>query len=300
LTIPVSNSPATDLPLLVVKASSNRGVAALDNGALLEFPFRRRSGRPLPGDRITLDSAGALDSIESRKNVFGRGDERGRLKPIAANLDQVVIVIAPEPAPSRDLLHRYLAAAHIQDIEPVIVVNKADLQQPESPPFDELDGFRQLGYEIIQTRCTPEISLGSLPDRVIGHTTLLAGQSGVGKSSLLNALIPDLDIQTGALSRVTRKGIHTTTTAILHRLGAGGWVVDTPGVWEYGLWRMEPATLQRGFPEFSEFSRDCRFRNCLHQTEPGCAVHRAVENGTLFAFRHQAWLRLLAEQERLK
>jgi ribosome biogenesis GTPase / thiamine phosphate phosphatase len=300
VTIPASSKESTNEQFLVVQASSNRGVAAASSSELIEFPFRRRIGRPLPGDRITLDAAGALNSIAPRDNVFGRGDPRGRLKPIAANLDQVIIVVAPEPAPSRDLLHRYLAAANIQGVHPLIVVNKSDLDLPGTPPFNELDGFQALGYEVIRTCCTDGASLGCLPERLTGKTSLLAGQSGVGKSSLLNALIPDLDIQTGALSHVTGKGTHTTTTAILHRLVDGGWVVDTPGVWEYGLWRMEFEQLQRGFPEFTDYAGNCRFRNCRHCDEPGCAIRAASENGTLPAFRHEAWLRLLAEQERLR
>jgi len=299
VTIPASDAESTSGRLLVVQASSNRGVAASRDGDLIEFPFRRRSGRPLPGDHITLDTAGALDRIAPRENVFGRGDPRGRLKPIAANLDQVIIVIAPEPAPSRDLLHRYLAAALIQGIQSLIVLNKCDLELPQHPPFNELDELQGLGYEIIRTSCSKETALATLPARLIGRTSLLAGQSGVGKSSLLNALIPDLGVQTGALSRVTGKGTHTTTSAILHRLAAGGWVVDTPGVWEYGLWRMPTTELQRGFPEFADHAENCRFRNCSHRHEPGCAVRAAAENGDLPAFRHQAWLRLLAEQERL-
>ncbi len=296
----MSDKESSGEQFLVVQASSNRGVAAGKDGQLTEFHFRRRSGRPLPGDRITLDTADALASIAPRDNVFGRGDPRGRLKPIAANLDQVIIVIAPQPAPSRDLLHRYLAAAHIQGIRPLIIVNKTDIELPEQPPFDELDGLQSLGYEIVRTRCTDGSSLECLPTRLAGQTSLLAGQSGVGKSSLLNALIPDLDLQTGALSRVTGKGTHTTTTAILHRLPDGGWLVDTPGVWEYGLWRMEVEQLQRGFPEFADYSGDCRFRNCRHREDPGCAVRAAAESGALPAFRHEAWLRLLAEQDRLK
>ncbi len=300
MTIPASSEESTQERLLVIQASSNRGVAARRDGELVGFPFRRRSGRPLPGDRISLDAAGALDTIASRDNIFGRGDARGRLKPIAANLDQVIIVIAAEPAPSRDLLHRYLAAANIQGIQPLVVVNKWDLTLPDSAPFNELEDLGSLGYEVIWTRCTDGTSLGCLPERVAGRTSLLAGQSGVGKSSLLNTLIPDLAIQTGALSRVTGKGTHTTTSATLHRLVEGGWVVDTPGVWEYGLWAMETATLQHGFPEFARHSGSCRFRNCRHRDEPGCAIRAASENGTIPAFRHEAWLRLLAEQERLR
>src|SRR5699024_1853665 len=122
---------------------------------------------------------------------------------------------------------------------------------------------------------------------------------GVGKSSLLNALVPDLDTQTGELSHVTGKGTHTTTTATAHRYGEHAWLIDTPGVWEYGLWKMDAETLQRGFPEFSTLA-PCRFRDCRHRSEPGCAVVAAIDSGALPAFRHEAWLRLLAEQERFR
>lgn len=299
MTIPTDSHSPEDGTLLVVQAGTNHGVAADTTGDLTGFHFRRRTGRPLPGDHITLDHAGALERILPRRNSFGRGDGRGRRKAIAANLDQVLIVLAPEPAPSRDLLHRYLAAALIEGIRPLIVVNKADLSIPDQPPFSHLDELAGLGYDHIRVHCFPQANPGDLPERLSGRLSLLAGQSGVGKSSLLNALVPDLEIQTRALSRVTGKGTHTTTSVTLHRLPHAGWAMDTPGVWEYTLWAMDYTTLEKGFPEFSPHARNCRFRDCRHQHEPDCAVKRAVDAGGIPDFRHRAWLRLLAEQERL-
>jgi len=287
----------TDAPVRLLQAHGNHGVAAVD-GAFRQVHFPRRIDRPLPGDRVRIDTAGTLTGILDRSSVFGRGDGRGRFRPIAANLDRALIVIAPEPAPSRDLLHRYLTASLVCGIEPLIVVNKTDLPLPDHPPFSELDGLDELGFGIVRVRCRPEPEVASLAGLLDRGISLLAGQSGVGKSSLLNALVPDLDAQTGALSRVTGKGRHTTSSATLHRHGETAWLVDTPGVWEYGLWRMDAATLQRGFPEFSRHAANCKFRDCRHNSEPGCAVIAAVESGTVPAFRHQAWLRLLAEQER--
>jgi ribosome biogenesis GTPase len=285
--------------LRMVQAHANHGVAD-DGGELRPVHFPRRLERPLPGDRVTLDDAGTLTGIAERRNRFGRGDKRGRFRPIATNLDLAAIVIAPEPAPSRDLLHRYLAACLINRVRPLIVLNKCDLPRPETPVFEHLQGLSDLGYEVIETQCRPSARIADLLDRVDTGVTLFAGQSGVGKSSLLNALIPDLDVQTGKLSHVTGKGTHTTTTATAHRHGEAAWLIDTPGVWEYGLWKMDAATLQLGFPEFSEHAAHCRFRDCRHDSEPGCAVIDAVETGTLPAFRHAAWLRLLAEQERFR
>ncbi|RFF28677.1 MULTISPECIES: ribosome small subunit-dependent GTPase A [unclassified Wenzhouxiangella] len=282
----------------LVQAHANHGAAAVD-GELKPVHFPRRIERPLPGDLVRIDNAGTLTEVLERRNLFGRGDNRGRFRPIAANLDRAVIVIAAEPAPSRDLLHRYLAACLIREIEPLIVVNKSDLPRPEQPPFTELDQLAELGFASIEARCQPDLDVASLEARIRSGVTLLAGQSGVGKSSLLNALIPDLEARTRQLSRVTGKGRHTTTTATAHPYADGGWLIDTPGVWEYGLWKMDARTLERGFPEFSEHAAACRFRDCRHRSEPGCGVIAAVESSALPAFRHEAWLRLLAEQERL-
>lgn len=285
--------------LRMIQAHANHGVAE-DAGELRRIHFPRRLERPLAGDLIQADDAGTLTAIEQRRNRFGRGDNRGRFKPIAANLDRAVIVIAHEPAPSRDLLNRYLTACLINEVAPLIVINKRDLRRPEQPAFEALESLRGLGYDVVETQCRPSEDIDALAEAIQNGVTLFAGQSGVGKSSLLNALIPDLDTQTGRLSHVTGKGTHTTTTATAHRYRSDSWLIDTPGVWEYGLWKMDPETLERGFPEFSAHSAHCRFRDCRHRSEPGCAVIDAVASGALPAFRHEAWLRLLAEQERFR
>ncbi|MFP4278141.1 MAG: ribosome small subunit-dependent GTPase A [Wenzhouxiangella sp.] len=287
-------------PGLVVRAWANRGIAQLDQGPLVPFHFPRRLIRPLPGDRIVLDAQDSLIEVLSRKNEFGRGDARGRFRAVAANLDRAVIVIAPEPAPSPDLVHRYLAGAAIHGIEALVVVNKADLALPETGPFADLKDLAALGYRIVHTRCKPAPDLAELPDLLGAGTSLLTGQSGVGKTSLLNALVPDLDERTGTLSQVTGKGTHTTTTATVYPVSDTATIIDTPGVWEYSLWAMPPAELQRGFPEFAPLAGKCRFRDCCHNSEPGCAVRKAAENGAIPASRHAAWLRLLAEQRRLQ
>lgn len=284
----------------LVQSHANHGVALSADGRYLAVHFPRRFERALPGDFVDVDETGSVTAAPRRRNRFGRGDRRGRFRPLAANVDRAAIVIAPEPAPSRDLLHRYLAACHIQGIDALLVVNKRDLPIPSGPPFDELDALAGLGVAVHHTRCRPEPALAGL-ERVLGSgVTLLAGQSGVGKSSLLNALIPDLQARTGALSRVTGKGTHTTTSATLYPFGHEAFIIDTPGVWEYGLWRMDAEELARGFPEFASHAARCRFRDCRHRGEPGCGVIAAIEAGTLPAFRHEAWLRLLAEQERYR
>jgi ribosome biogenesis GTPase len=282
----------------ILTALGNHGLAVPDDepaSTPVEVHFRRRTGRPLAGDLVRIDDQQAVAEILPRRSTFGRGTAQGRFQPIAANLDTLLIVIAPEPAPSEDLLHRYLAAARMQDVEPVVVINKSDLPIPDAPPFSD---FEALELDVIRTRAAPPTDLADLHERLQRGIHLLAGQSGVGKSSLANALLPSLALDTGHLSRSTGKGRHTTTGSQLHPLPGGGWLVDTPGVWEYGLWTMPIEELERGFPEFRGLGR-CRFRNCTHDHEPGCAVRDAAEDGRIPACRYRAWLRLLTEQQRL-
>lgn len=302
-TVPVL--PGSDQPeslhdtLRVILALGNHGLAVPDPGSAEDQPrelrFRRNVGRPLPGDRVHVDEHGGVTAITERHSIFGRGGFRGQFQPMAANLDVLWIVLAPEPAPSVDLLHRYAAAARIQGIEPRIVVNKCDLGIPDQAPFTHLD---ELGVTVFRTSTATNEGIDAMAQSFGAGLHLLAGQSGVGKSSLANALLPDLDLQTERLSRATGKGRHTTTSARLYRTRGGGWLVDTPGVWEYGLWSMQRHELIRGFPEFAELPQ-CRFRDCSHTDEPGCAIRAAAEQGRLAETRYAAWLSLLKEQQRI-
>ena len=220
---------------------------------------------------------------------------------IAVNLDQVLVVVAPEPAPSRDLVERYLVAVHSLGMQPVLVPNKAELMADReidpANPLSRLDAYQALGYTVLETSCKTKPGTDSMIPVLEGRTSILVGQSGVGKSSLVNAIVPDLELQTGELSRVTGKGTHTTTTTMLYRLPFGGRLIDSPGVWEYGLWRMERIELETGFPEFHDLDDPCRFNDCSHRSEPGCAVRAAVEAGIIPAWRYESWLRLLEQND---
>jgi ribosome biogenesis GTPase len=287
---------------LVLVSYGNQGVVETTDGTILDCHYRRSVGRPYCGDRVMIEMEGdrpQVIDILPRVNVFARADNRQRKQVIAANLRQVLVVLAPRPEPSRDLVERYLVAAHSLDIVPVLVLNKAELMVEKSfdpeGPLSRLEAYRELGYATIETSCKVAPGISNLAPFLGDSVSILAGQSGVGKSSLVNALIPDLDLQTGALSRVTGKGTHTTTTTIMYSLPNGGRLVDSPGVWEYGLWQIDQPELTHGFIEFRPFLGQCRFNDCRHDTEPSCAIRKAVGQGRISDWRYQSYVRLLRQ-----
>lgn len=295
-----------DSAALVLVSHGNRGIVQTADGQEIEAHYRRGVGRPVCGDRVRVEAeerqTAVVSAIEPRSNTFARADGNQRMQTIAANLDHVLIVLAPEPAPSRDLLERYLVAVHSLAIEPVIVINKVErLEEDETRkvgPLSRLAEYEELGYSVVPTSCKTAPGVEGLRSVLRGHISILVGQSGVGKSSLVNHLVPDLEIQTGALSTSTGKGRHTTTSTMMYSLPVqDGRLIDSPGVWEYGLWELSRAELESGFIEFRPFLGDCRFNNCAHDSEPGCAIKAAVEAGAIKSWRHDSYKRLLAQQQ---
>lgn len=283
------------------------GVVCLEDDSLVDCKYRRQVGRPVCGDRVRItrlgETSGVVEEIHPRRNYFVRADQRQRQHVVAANLDRALIVIARRPEPSTDLVERYLLAVHSLDIEPVLVINKVDLPPPaqDGPSTNalaHLDHYRRLGYTVTETSCKAEPGVTELARALAGRTSILVGQSGVGKSSLVRQLLPDLEIQVGRLSRVTGKGTHTTTATTLYTLPDGGFLMDSPGVWEYGLWKLENEQLAHGFIEFRPYLDLCRFNDCRHASEPGCAVKGAVEDGRIAAWRYDSYLRLLEQNQR--
>lgn len=288
---------------LIISSHGNQGIAELADGRTLPCVYRRSVGRPVCGDHVLLDTAqgdsNPLNEILPRRNSFVRGQRDGSKQIMAANLDQVVIVIAPEPAPSKDLLDRYLVAVLSLGIRPLIVVNKSELlpkDVAERPaPFNRLAEYVKLGHRVVLTSCKAEPGILELRELLQDQISIVVGQSGVGKSSLLNALVPDLDLQTQALSNSTGKGRHTTTSTLMYHLPGSGRLIDSPGVWEYGLWNMDPHELMRGYPEFVRASGSCKFNNCRHLSEPDCAISAAVQAGLVPLWRLESYRRLLQQ-----
>ena len=290
---------------LVLVSYGAQGVVLLPDGETKRCKFRRRVGRPFCGDKVMVaradDASLVVESILPRKNQFVRSDERQRQHVIAANLDQVLIVVATAPLPSRDLMERYLLAVHSLGIEPVIVYNKTDLQLADNESaagatvLAHMPEYEELGYTVIRTSCKTAPGIAGLQAHLKDRTSILVGQSGVGKSSLINQLLPDLEIRTRELSTSTGKGTHTTTSTMLYEFTGGGYLIDSPGVWEYGIWKLSNNELADGFTEFKPFLGKCRFNDCVHKTEPDCEIKQAVEDGQIRDWRYQSYLRLLEQ-----
>ena len=257
--------------------------------------------RVVAGDVVELDlesqEAGAITAIRERRSVLARraaGTGATRAQPIAANVDQVLVVAAardPEPAPR--MIDRFLVIAEANQLPAFVVMNKIELDRSAGETL--VDRYRAAGYPVLLTSVKVAEGLDVLGERLRGRETVLAGQSGVGKSSLLNALEPGLKLRIGAISEKWRTGRHTTTAAELVPLAGGGYVVDTPGMREVGAWGIEPRELAWCFPEFREFLGRCRFDNCRHLNEPSCAVREARDRGMFPADRMVSYERIYEE-----
>lgn len=239
---------------------------------------------------------GVVVARGERDSVLERPDARGQLKPVAANIDQILIVFAVEPAPHANLIDRYLVAAEATGIAPVLVLNKIDLLPETGGELrDLLARYEALGYPVVSTTTEREDGLSALHARLAGRTSVFVGQSGVGKSSLIDRLLPDEELRIGALSKDSRKGTHTTTTARLYALpaAAGGELIDSPGIREFGLVHLDEQQVAEGFIEFRDHLGRCRFRDCRHRHEPGCALLEAVERGEIHPERFASYRRIV-------
>ncbi|MCX2524696.1 small ribosomal subunit biogenesis GTPase RsgA [Larsenimonas rhizosphaerae] len=254
------------------------------------------------GDRVIFragdDATGVIEARLERDSTLERPDARGNLRPVAANVDRILIVFAVEPAPHPNLIDRYLVACEATGITPVLLLNKTDLLPEDGGELRRwLAEYEQLGYDVVPASIKEEHGLDVLTRQVHEFTTVFVGQSGVGKSSLIGALLPEEDLRVGALSEQQRKGTHTTTTARLYRFPAGGELIDSPGIREFGLMHLTERQVADGFIEFRPFLGTCRFRDCRHRSEPGCALLDAVEQGHISASRFASYRHIIASLE---
>lgn len=260
------------------------------------------------GDRVTIardarDAAWAITEIEPRRSALRRREPAGRVgeRIVVANLDQVVVVFAAaNPEPHERMLDRFLVIAEANDLTARVVINKVELVS-ESAVRARFADYVAAGYPLHLTSAKLGLGMDELHAALDGKVSALAGPSGVGKSSLMNTLYPGLDLRVGEISESVNKGRHTTVGAVLHPLPRGGYVADTPGLREVGVWGLSAGALDECFPEFRVYMGECRFADCVHEAEPDCAVRAGVASGAISAARYDSYRRLrdeLLETER--
>ena len=253
------------------------------------------------GDRVrfvrTAQGEGVIEAALARENLFWRSDAF-RAKRLAANLDQVLVVVACEPAFSPELVSRSLAAAEGEGIRGMIALNKCDLADLVPAARAALAPFADVGYTVIELSALRDAD--ALRPHLTGRRTLLTGQSGMGKSTLVNALFPHAQAATREISAALDSGKHTTTATHLYAFDAGGWLIDSPGLQTFGLKHLDDAALLAAFPELRPHLGGCRFRDCRHEAEPGCALLAAVEAGQINATRWQHCQRIRSENARFR
>ncbi|MEZ5565831.1 MAG: ribosome small subunit-dependent GTPase A [Gammaproteobacteria bacterium] len=281
---------------MIVAAHGRRGILQTADGNRLPYLVRGRKLRVCCGDRVAYNITDSGDpalitAIEPRQNELQRLATHGvAAESVAANLSHLLVVLAPLPVPDFYLTDRYLCAARLMDARSALVWNKSDLA---AGPADRLAVYEQLDYPVLAVSAATGEGVSGLRDWIGTGTAVLVGQSGVGKSSLMNALVPHVEVATAELSTSSQEGRHTTTAAVLHPLPDGGKLLDTPGVRDFVPAIPEQRMISRGFVEIDEFGRQCRFNDCSHLRETDCAVQDAVAGGDIDPGRYESYRRLM-------
>jgi ribosome biogenesis GTPase len=296
-----ATGPAPQAGLVVVRHGAHLAVEDAA-GDLHHCMTRSNIGHPVCGDRVvwqpTGNGGGVVTALQQRENVLSRPDFSGRDKPLAANLSLMAVVVAPQPPPSGYLVDQYLVAAELIGVRALLVAAKLDLLDTAGRAdfLATLAHYRDIGYPVCPISIKGAPGLDALTGHLAGETAILLGQSGVGKSSLVQALLPDQDIQIGRLSQATGLGRHTTSAATCYQLSAdgfdGGRLIDSPGVRSFRLAGLTQAELEGGFRDLAPLLGQCRFRDCRHLDEPDCAVRTAVDTGAISQQRVENFLHL--------
>ena len=281
----------------VIAAHGRQYVVELADGTLLPCFPRGKKSEIACGDRVdimrTSDDQGVVEAIQPRVSLLYRSNEI-RQKLIAANVDQLVIVVATEPAFSDELVARALLAAESEEIAPLIVLNKCDLADKLPAARQRLATLAGLGYPILELSALNHAE--DLRPWLAGKTSVLVGQSGMGKSTLVNALIPEANAATREISQALDSGKHTTTHATLYHLDGNSDLIDSPGLQEFGLGHLDRQEIEIAFREFRPYLGQCRFRDCRNDREPGCALRAAVEAGTIDPGRFASYHRIVGNR----
>ena len=241
------------------------------------------------------DPVGVIIAVLPRENFLERPSSLGELRPVAANIDQIIIVIAPLPEPHANLIDRYLVAAEHYQLSPVLLMNKSDLldDNNRSEMEELLSIYRDIGYPVLCVSSKTGAGMDELKTLLDDKTSVFVGQSGVGKSAMINRLLPAANTVVGSLSEARDKGRHTTTSARLYHFSEGGDLIDSPGIREFHLEHLDKETLLNGFLEFRPFLGHCKFRDCQHDKEPGCRLKQAIEDQQINPLRMNSFRHIL-------
>lgn len=290
--------------LMVSRFGDQADVLGLDSGTTFRCFLRQNLGAPVPGDsilfRLDPNDVGIIEAIEPRRSLLQRPSPHQGLKPVVANIDRVFVLVAPLPDFSSILLDRYLIAIENSGIDIVIVCNKCDLESEMKGQKirSQLEIYSNLNYPVIEISSVSDYGKKTLIELSQNQQSILVGQSGVGKSSVINWLFPEQSITTQSISENSRLGQHTTTASQLFCLTdnspSDGFIIDSPGIREFGLWHLEVAQIASGFREFVPFIGGCKFRDCCHINEPGCSIIAAVENKEIDELRWNNYKKILS------
>ena len=279
----------------LVIAHLGQGIAVEHDNKIILCQTRRRLETVAVGDKVlwtqSAPDQGRIEEILPRRSLLSRPSRNGKTRPVAANIDTVFVVFAVEPYCDFLLIDQYLAVCESHTINAALVLNKTDLPQSDSIEKELLD-YQNLDYPLYRVSARAASGLDELKGALKDQVSMLAGQSGVGKSSLTNAIIPDKELKTNTLSATTQHGRHTTTAATLYHLNDGGDLIDSPGVAIFGLAGLSEQQLAYGYREFQPLLDNCRFNDCRHLHDKGCAVRAAAENGEISMTRYQRFLKL--------
>lgn len=279
----------------LVIAHLGQGIAVEYDQKIILCQTLRRLDTIAVGDKVlwSLSSSdqGRIEEILPRRSLLERPSRNGKTRPVAANIDTVFIVFAVEPNCDFLLIDQYLAVCENRNIDVALVLNKTDLPQTAIIEKELLD-YKKLGYPLYRVSALGSSNIDELKNVLKGQVSMLAGQSGVGKSSLTNAIIPDKDIKTNTVSATTKHGRHTTTATTLYHLTDGGYLIDSPGVAIFGLAGLSEHQLAYGYREFQTHIDNCQFNDCRHLKDKGCAVVTAVDNGDISKTRYDRFLKL--------
>ncbi|AJR06830.1 small ribosomal subunit biogenesis GTPase RsgA [Photobacterium gaetbulicola] len=289
--------------LVITRFGQHADVEDPETGIIHRCNLRRSIQSLVSGDRVVWRPgvealqgiAGVVEAVHERESMLTRPDYYDGVKAVAANVNQIIIVSAVLPELSLNIIDRYLIAAETVGIPPLIVLNKVDLLEADDRKQVEetLSLYQEIGYEVRLVSSETGEGLDGLREDLKGHISIFAGQSGVGKSSLVNALMPEVDAEVGDVSENSGLGQHTTTAARLYHFPDGGDLIDSPGVREFGLWHLEPEQVTEAFVEFRDYLGGCKFRDCKHGNDPGCIIREAVEEGKIHQARYDSYHKII-------